>query len=246
MNKKDTINKENEKNIQVDSTQEPENETNRNETQTSNETTNKEMDKENQNTEEVKKEAETNEVPVEKTNTGEKQDENTTEQTADDNTDDGKTAEKETKSEAEQLKEQLIKLNDKYIRLSAEFDNYRKRTLKERMELMKNAGEDVLSNILPVVDNFERAIKTMESATDIDAVKEGVAMIYKNFKDFLNQRGVKEIEANEKDFDTDLHEAVSKIPSPDKKMKGKILDVIEKGYKLNDKVIRYAKVVVGE
>lgn len=246
MNKKETINDENGKKVQVEHTQEPEEDINRNETEKSNEITDKEMDKEKQHTEEVLNEAETNEVPIEKKNTGENKEEETKEQAADNKKEAEKTAEKEPKSESEQLKEQLMKLNDKYIRLSAEFDNYRKRTLKERMELLKNAGEDVLSNILPVVDNFERAIKTMESSSDIDAVKEGVQMIYKNFKDFLSQRGVQEIEAKEKDFDTDLHEAVSKIPAPDKKMRGKILDVIEKGYKLNDKVIRYAKVVVGE
>jgi molecular chaperone GrpE len=138
------------------------------------------------------------------------------------------------------------KLNDKYLRLAAEYDNYRKRTLKEKMDLVKNAGEDILSNFLPILDNMDRAKKSIDETSDIDSVKEGITLIHKNLKDFIASRGVKEIEAIGKDFDTDLHEAVTKIPAPDKKQKGKVIDVIEKGYKLNDKVIRYAKVVVGE
>jgi len=146
----------------------------------------------------------------------------------------------------EELGEKLNEINDKYLRLNAEFDNYRRRTLKERSELIKTAGEDILVNILPLMDNFERAINSIESAKNIDAVKDGILLIYNNFKDFLKQKGVKEIEAKEADFDTDLHEAIAKIPTPDKKLKGKIVDVTEKGYILNDKVIRFSKVVVGE
>jgi len=146
----------------------------------------------------------------------------------------------------EELAEKLEEINDKYLRLSAEFDNYRKRTLKEKMDLTKTAGEDILINILPVVDNFERAIESSKKAEDINAVMEGIDLIYNNFKDFLKQRGVKEIEAVGQPLDTDLHEAITNIPAPDKESKGKIVDVIEKGYVLNDKVIRYAKVVVGE
>lgn len=160
----------------------------------------------------------------------------------------GRTFKKKT-IELEKFEEQAQKLeeiNDKYLRLNAEFDNYRKRTLKEKMDLVKTAGEDILINILPVVDNFERAIESSKKSEDIELVMEGVNLIYNNFKDFLKQRGVKEIEAVGQVLDTDLHEAITKIPAPDKKSKGKIIDVIEKGYILNDKVIRYAKVVVAE
>jgi len=143
-------------------------------------------------------------------------------------------------------KEKLKELNDKYIRLAAEYDNYRRRTLKEKMELAKSAGEDILVNILPVMDDFERGLESIDKAKEVDAIKEGVYLIYNKFKEFLKQRGVKAIEAKEREFDTDLHEAVTKIPAPEEELKGKVVDVIEKGYLLNDKVIRYAKVVIGE
>ncbi len=143
-------------------------------------------------------------------------------------------------------KEKIVELNDKYLRLAAEYDNYRRRTLKERMELTKTAGEDILLNILPVMDDFERALGSIDQAKEIGAVKEGIQLIYNKFADFLKQRGVKEIEAKEKEFDTDLHEAITKIPAPDKKSKGKVIDVVEKGYYLNEKVIRFSKVVIGE
>ncbi|MCG8409737.1 MAG: nucleotide exchange factor GrpE [Bacteroidales bacterium] len=142
--------------------------------------------------------------------------------------------------------EKLVEMNDKYLRLAAEYDNYRKRTLKEKMDLSKSAGADILVNILPVVDDFERALENIDKANDVEAVKEGVVLIYNKFKDFLKQRGVKEIEAKEKDFDTDLHEAITKIPAPTEELKGKVVDVIEKGYSLNEKIIRFSKVVVGE
>jgi molecular chaperone GrpE len=144
------------------------------------------------------------------------------------------------------LERELSEMKDKYLRLSAEFDNYRKRTLKERMEMLKTASEDVLVNLLQVVDNFERALKTMESSQDVAAIKEGIELIYKNFTSFLAQRGMKEIEAIGLEFDTDLHEAITKIPAPSDELKGKVVDVIEKGYKLHDKISRYAKVVIGE
>jgi len=146
----------------------------------------------------------------------------------------------------ENLENLLAQKNDQYLRLSAEFDNYRKRTLKEKMELTKTAGESLLINILPVIDDFERALKSMHNATEIAPVKEGVELIYKRFSDFIRMNGVKEIEAVEKDFDTDLHEAITKIPSPTEELKGKVVDVIQKGYMLNDKVIRFSKVVIGE
>ena len=154
-------------------------------------------------------------------------------------------AEKE-EQQVQELGEKLAELNDRYLRLSAEFDNYRKRTLKEKMELTKSAGEQILSRILPVMDNFERALKSMETAKDVPALREGVELIYTNFKDFLNQNGVKEMEWLHADFDPELQEAVTQIPAPSEELKGKVVDCIQKGYTLYDKVIRYPKVVVGE
>ena len=154
--------------------------------------------------------------------------------------------EENEKSVEEQLTDKLAEINDKYVRLSAEFDNYRKRTLKERMELLQSAGEKILVNILPVMDNFERALKSMETANDVDALKEGVNLIYTNFNDFLTQNGVKEMDCVNVQFDADLHEAITKIPAPTEELKGKIVDCVQKGYQLNDKVIRFPKVVVGE
>lgn len=146
----------------------------------------------------------------------------------------------------EELEDALAQKNDQLLRLHAEFDNYRKRTLKEKMELTKSAGESLFLNILPVIDDFERALKAMENATEIIPVKEGVDLIYKRFSDFIKTNGIKEIESIEQDFDTDLHEAITKIPAPTEELKGKVIDVIQKGYTLNDKVIRFAKVVIGE
>lgn len=137
-------------------------------------------------------------------------------------------------------------LNDKYLRLMAEFDNYRKRTLKEKMDLTKYAEEDVLKGILKVVDDMERAINNLDTAPDMNAVKEGVELIYKKFKSFLETRGLKEVEAMHQELDTDKHEAVAKFAAPSEDLKGKIIDVVEKGYYLHDKIIRYAKVVIGE
>lgn len=158
---------------------------------------------------------------------------------------------KSKKTEKKKLKkvdfeEKYNTLNDKYLRLTAEFDNYRKRTLKERIEFMKNAGEDILINFLPVMDNIDRAVNSVNEAKDLDAVKEGISLIHKNLFDFLKERGIKEIESIGEVFDTDLHEAITKIPAPEEDLKGKVVDVIEKGYKLKEKVLRYAKVVVGE
>ena len=137
-------------------------------------------------------------------------------------------------------------MNDRYLRLSAEFDNYRKRTLRERMEMTKTAAESVMLSILPVIDDFERAMHSIEMGMDFEATKEGILLIYNKFKDFNKQNGISEIDAIGKAFDTDLHEALTKIPAPSEDLKGKIVDVIQKGYYLNDKVIRFAKVVVGE
>jgi molecular chaperone GrpE len=143
------------------------------------------------------------------------------------------------------LQKELQEQKEKYLRLSADFDNFRKRTLKEKMELHKQAGESIYVKMLPVLDDLERAIKFMEEAKDMEAVKEGILLIYNKFKEYLNQQGVKEIDAIHQEFNTDVHEAVTQIPAEDKKLKGKVVDIIEKGYFLNDKVIRYSKVVIG-
>lgn len=157
---------------------------------------------------------------------------------------------KEAKEDAEDektlLKRQLETLNDKHLRLIAEYDNFRKRTLREKMELSKNAGESILLNVLPVIDDFDRARAHLGEANDLDAVKDGIDLIYNKFQEFLKQQGVSEIETEEQEFDSEVHEAVTKIPAPSEDLKGKIIDCIQKGYKLNDKVIRYPKVVVGE
>jgi molecular chaperone GrpE len=145
-----------------------------------------------------------------------------------------------------ELNQKLVDLNDKHIRLSAEFDNYRKRTLKEKMELTKSAGESILKGIHPVVDDFDRALAHVDDAKDLQAVKDGIGLIYNKFNDFLAQQGIKVIDAKGKVFDTDLHEAITKIPAPTEEMKGKVIDCVENGYTLNEKVIRFSKVVIGE
>ena len=156
------------------------------------------------------------------------------------------THEEELEKELETAQETIEEQKDKYLRLSAEFDNYRKRTMKEKAELILNGGEKSLSSILPVVDDFERAIKTMETATDVQAVKEGVELIYNKFMATLAQNGVKVIETKDQPLNTDYHEAIAVIPAPSEAQKGKILDCVQTGYTMNDKVLRHAKVVVGE
>ena len=147
------------------------------------------------------------------------------------------TEEEKLAQELEEANKVIEEQKDKYLRLSAEFDNYRKRTMKEKAELILNGAEKTISSILPIVDDFERALKNMETATDVAAVKEGVELIYNKFMSVLGQDGVKVIETKE---------AIAVIPAPDKSLKGKILDCVQTGYTLNDKVIRHAKVVVGE
>ncbi len=156
------------------------------------------------------------------------------------------TEEEKLAQELEKANEQIEEQKDKYLRLSAEIDNYRKRTMKEKAELILNGGEKSISSILPIVDDFERALKNMETATDVAAVKEGVELIYNKFMSVLGQNGVKVIETKEQPLDTDYHEAIAVIPAPNEALKGKILDCVQTGYILNDKVIRHAKVVVGE
>ena len=154
----------------------------------------------------------------------------------------GKTAPKSHKKEQEEQQD----WKDKYLRLSADFDNYRKRTLKEKAALSKFAGEEILQDFLPVVDDVGRAIQSMETNEDLQAIKEGILLISNKLSDFLTKEGVQEIECMHKDFDPESHEAITNIPAPEKKLKGKVVDVIEKGYYLKGKIIRYPKVVVGE
>ena len=156
------------------------------------------------------------------------------------------THEEQLEKELEDAQTVIEEQKDKYLRLSAEFDNYRKRTMKEKAELILNGGEKSISSILPVIDDFERAIKTMETAKDVKAVKEGVELIYNKFMAVMAQNGVKVIETKDQPLDTDYHEAIAVIPAPSEEQKGKILDCVQTGYTLNDKVIRHAKVGVGE
>jgi molecular chaperone GrpE len=142
--------------------------------------------------------------------------------------------------------DQINELNDKYLRLYSEFDNYRKRTSKERLELFKTAGQDILTDLLPVLDDFDRAMQNMDSSDDAEAIQTGINLIYNKFKSVLENKGLKHFKSIETEFDPEVHEAITKIPAPSKKLKGKVVDEIEKGYMLNDKVIRFAKVVVGE
>lgn len=146
----------------------------------------------------------------------------------------------------ELLKAEVSELNDKYLRLYSEFDNMKRRNAKERIELMQTAGKDVLLALLPVADDFERAMKSFENTSDVEALKNGIQLIHNKFLNILNQKGLKAVESVGKDFDVDYHEAITKIPAPTPDLKGKVVDEVEKGYTLNDKVIRFAKVVVGE
>jgi molecular chaperone GrpE len=149
-------------------------------------------------------------------------------------------------AEMRAVEEKLAEMQDKYIRLSAEFDNYRKRTLREKMEMSKYAGEDLLLKIIPIMDDFERALAHMDTATDCAAMKSGIDLIYSKFSEFLKQNGVKEIESMNSNFNVDLHEAVAKAPVNEDNKKGTVIDVVQKGYYLQDKVLRFSKVVVGE
>ena len=145
---------------------------------------------------------------------------------------------------ADNLSDKLAKLNDSYVRLMAEYDNYRKRTIKEKAELIKSGGEKAFVGLLPVIDDFERAIKTLETATDIAAVKEGVLLIYNKFMNYLQQNGVKPIETLGQVFDPEVSDAVAMFPATSEEQKGKVIDNIQTGYTLYDKVIRHAKAVV--
>ncbi|MEY4288866.1 MAG: hypothetical protein RLZZ30_954 [Bacteroidota bacterium] len=142
--------------------------------------------------------------------------------------------------------EKYAELNDRFLRLYAEFENYRRRTNEERLQLIATANKDLIQKLLPVMDNFERAIANNEKLDDADSIKEGFHLIHNLLKGVLDGKGLKAMEAKGVQFDSDLHEAIANIPAPDKKMVGKVIEDVEKGYYLNDKVIRFAKVVVGQ
>lgn len=156
------------------------------------------------------------------------------------------TKEEELSKQLEEANAKIEEQNNAYLRLAAEFDNYRKRTMKEKAELIKNGGEKTINSILPVIDDMERAITVMETSTDVPAVQEGIKLILNKFTSVMSQHGVLPMETEGKDFNTDYHEAIASIPAPSEDLKGKILDCVQKGYLLNEKVIRHAKVVVGE
>lgn len=144
------------------------------------------------------------------------------------------------------IEEELAELKDKYLRLFAEFDNYKKRTARERLELIRTASEDLVSRLLPVLDDFDRAKKNADDESTPETFSEGVSLVYHKLHNVLESRGLKAMDPEERNFDPELHEAITKIPAPDDSLKGKIIDTIEKGYYLNDKIIRHAKVVIGE
>ena len=156
------------------------------------------------------------------------------------------TVEEQLANMLEEAQQMVREEKDKYLRLSAEFDNYRKRTLKEKAELIKNGGEKTLTAILPVLDDFERALKNMETSEETKAMKEGVELIFSKFQKILGQEGLQKIETEGQAFDTDFHEAIALIPAPTEDLKGKILDCVQTGYMLNEKVIRHAKVAVAQ
>ena len=148
-------------------------------------------------------------------------------------------------SDEEKFKAEASEWQNKYLRLYAEFDNFKRRTSKERLELLQIAGKDVIVDLLPVLDDFERAQKSIEKATDIEAVKEGVKLVHHKLKNVLNNKGLKEMTSIGAEFDADVHEGITNIPAPSDDLKGKVVDELEKGYYLNDKVIRFAKVIIG-
>jgi molecular chaperone GrpE len=144
------------------------------------------------------------------------------------------------------MKAELTEVQDKYIRLYSEFENYKRRTTKERSDLLRSANQETLVSLLPVLDDFERAMKSINAVEDNDAMKTGIELVYGKLKTTLTQKGLKEMETNGKEFDVEFHEGITKIPAPTEDLKGKVIDTLEKGYFLNEKVIRFAKVVVGE
>jgi len=148
--------------------------------------------------------------------------------------------------ETEKLQAEIAELKDKHLRLIAEFDNFRRRTAKERLELQLTAGRDIIQSLLVVMDDMDRAAKQLENTTDLTILKEGISLVFNKLRNIMQQKGLKVMEAVNQEFNPDLHEAITEIPAPSNKMVGKIIDVVEPGYYLNDKLIRHAKVVVGK
>lgn len=157
----------------------------------------------------------------------------------------GESAGEELQKRIAELEEKAETANDKYVRMAAEFDNYRRRTAKEKLELISTASEDVIKGMLPVIDDFERALKVLKESKDMDAAVEGTELIYNKLMGFLQSKGLSVIEALGKELDTEFHEAVAQFPVEEKEKKNRIMDIVQQGYLLNGKVIRYAKVVVG-
>jgi molecular chaperone GrpE len=149
-------------------------------------------------------------------------------------------------TEVDKLQSEIAELKDKYIRLVAEFDNYRKRSSKERLELLQTAGKEVITSFLDVLDDCDRAQKQLENSDDIQAIKEGVFLVFNKLRNTIQQKGVKAMESVNQEFNPDLHEAITEIPAPNPELAGKVIDEVQKGYYLNDKIIRFAKVVVGK
>ena len=154
--------------------------------------------------------------------------------------------EESNNEEDEKLKAEIAELKDKLLRQAAEFDNFRRRTAKERVELTQTAGKDILQSLLVVLDDVDRASKQLENTEDVALIKEGISLVFSKFRNIMLQKGLKVMEANHEEFNPDLHEAITEIPAPNAKLVGKVLDVVESGYYLNDKLIRHAKVVVGK
>ena len=199
--------------------------------------------KKNKKSESMKKETENSEKEVEETETVENQQEPETQTETEEEVDEMA----EMQKKVDGLSADLEKSKSDYLFLMAEFDNYRKRTLKEKAELIQNGGERAMKDILPVIDDFERGMQAIETSSDVEAVKEGMVLIYNKFEKYLEQNGVSTIPSEAGcDFDTEVHEAVTAFPTDDEKMKGKIIDTVQKGYKLQDKLLRHSKVVVGQ
>ena len=172
--------------------------------------------------------------------------ENTEQTCADTDTDNMSETSDDKEDKVSEMSAQIAEWKDKYLRLQAEFDNYRKRTLKEKMELIDSASKDVIKSLLVVLDDFDRAEEAFAKSDNIETLREGLDLIHTKLVKVLEDKGLSSIEADGEMFDTDYHEAITKIPAPSEELKGKVVDTVEKGYKLKDKVIRYSKVVVGE
>lgn len=200
------------------------------------------MSKKDENNEEFEPKAKKNAEVEDSANEAAETTENNSETSADEKVEKEKTPEEKIA----ELEQQLEKEKKEYLFLMADFDNFRKRTMKEKIEIMKNGAEKAMLDILPVIDDFERALQAMSEQSNIDSLKEGVELIYNKFIKYLESNGVKAIDSNKAEFDTELHEAVANFPTPEDDLKGKVIDTVQKGYKINDKVLRHAKVVVGQ